>query len=107
MNHNYDKNGVSSTGAKLKLKQLITDSQARMIDDDIIDGEISKINFGNQEDHMVKNFSQKYIQSGMGIVTGTDIMAINHQAVNYDLDEEGRVSPYSKSPHLISNAYSI
>ena len=77
-----------------------------MSDDEIIDGEISKINLGNQE-HMVKNFSQKYIQSGMGVVTGTDIMAINHHAVNYDLDEDGGVSPYSKSPHLISNAYSI
>ena len=75
----------TSTGANLKIKQLITESQARMSEDDM-EIEVSNINLHKPQDNLVKNFSQKYIKSGMGVVTGTDIMAINHHAMNSDID---------------------
>lgn len=98
----------TSTGAQLKMKQLITESQARMSEDDM-EFEVSNINLHKPHDNLVKNFSQKYIKSGMGVVTGTDIMAVNNQAMNSDLDEGYRNSPnsFNQNQHFISQAYSI
>lgn len=98
----------TSTGAQLKIKQLITESQARMSEDDM-EFEVSNINLHKPHDNLVKNFSQKYIKSGMGVVTGTDIMAVNNQAMNSDLDEGYRNSPnsFNQNQHFISQAYSI
>ena len=72
-----------------------------------IEAEVLKINLTRPNENLNKNFSQKYIQSGMGVVNGTDIMAINHHASYFDLEEEGQISPNYRDPHYISQAYSF